>query len=321
VSVVICTYTEGRWTDLVAAVGSVTAQLDDGDECLVVTDHNEPLRRRAAARFGHQPAVRVVASEHPPGLSGARNSGIGHSGGAAIAFLDDDAVAAAGWLDECLTALTAPQVLAVGSAAQPQWPGGGRPVWFPPEFDWVVGCSYRGLPSQRAEVRNVIGAAMVFRRGAFALAGLFDSSVGRIGRSPVGCEETELCIRLRQAVPTARILYLPTAVVRHRVSPDRVTVGYFLRRCFGEGRSKARVAGLVGAGDALASERAYLRLVLPRALARELRRALHGRGAGLATAVAIVTGVGAAGLGYLRERTRPVAPESSTSQLGGQLHV
>ena len=40
----------------------------------------------------------------------------------------------------------------------------GRPRWFPPEFDWVVGCSYTGLPETVAPVRNLIGAAMSFRR-------------------------------------------------------------------------------------------------------------------------------------------------------------
>jgi glycosyltransferase involved in cell wall biosynthesis len=321
VSVVVCTYTERRQPALLAAVGSAVAQLRASDECLVVIDHNDVLRRLATIWFADQPLVRVVANVHARGLSGARNTGIACSGRDVIAFLDDDATAAADWLDECLRALTEPGVVGVGAAALPQWPGGTRPNWFPPEFDWVVGCSYRGLPPHRAPVRNVIGAAMAFRRQVFAVAGLFHSSVGRVGAAPVGCEETELCIRLRQADPQAEIVYLPSAVVHHRVTEERTRVRYFVRRCFGEGRSKARVSRLVGRDDGLASERAYLRRVLPAAAARELGRAARGRPAGLAATVLIIAGVTAAGLGYLRERVAGRATGAPATEFRGRTHA
>jgi hypothetical protein len=41
---------------------------------------------------------------------------------------------------------------------------GGRPGWFPPEFGWVVGCSYRGTPAERTMVRHFIGGNMSLRR-------------------------------------------------------------------------------------------------------------------------------------------------------------
>ncbi|MFI7601575.1 glycosyltransferase family 2 protein [Actinoplanes sp. NPDC049681] len=305
VSVVVCTYTRARWAGCAAAVDSVLGQLREGDECLLVTDHNEPLRWHARQWFTDCAAVQVVSNGQAPGLSGARNTGVAHSHGEIVAFLDDDAVATPTWLEECLAPFTEPEVLAVGAAALPCWPAGRRPGWFPPEFDWVVGCTHRGLPDRRAAVRNVIGAAMAFRREAFAVAGTFDVSVGRVGTVPVGCEETELCIRIRQAKPTAQIIYQPGAVVHHRITPERTRIGYFVRRCFGEGRSKARVARLVGPGDGLSSERDYLRRVLPRAVLRELSAAARGHGAGLGAATLIAAGVTAAGLGFLREAAVP----------------
>ena len=77
------------------------------------------------------------------GISGARNSGIAAARGAIIAFLDDDAIAAPDWLEQLLAGYSSPNVLGVGGAIEPQWQG-GRPRWFPPEFDWVVGCTYLG---------------------------------------------------------------------------------------------------------------------------------------------------------------------------------
>jgi len=132
VSVVVCTYTERRWNDLMAAVDSVVAQLHDGDECLVIVDHNAVLLRRAEAGLRHHGAVRVLPTERPPGLSGARNAGVTHGTGEIVALLDDDAVATAGWLDESLAVLTEPGVAAVGGAAVPDWTGGGRPRGGPP---------------------------------------------------------------------------------------------------------------------------------------------------------------------------------------------
>ena len=51
-SVVVCVYTEKRWDDIVAAVGSVAAQEVAAAETLVVVDHNEALLSRAQQEFG-----------------------------------------------------------------------------------------------------------------------------------------------------------------------------------------------------------------------------------------------------------------------------
>src|SRR5258705_5881195 len=208
-TVAVCAYTLDRWDKLLGAVDSVLVQLRPGDECLVVIDHNETLFTRATAAFADRPTVTVVRNAGLHGLSGARNTAIAFSRGEIVAFLDDDAVAHEHWLDRMRGALADLDVYAVGSAAWPQWPERGRPNWFPPEFDWVVGCSYVGLPAARTDVRNVIGAAMAFRREAFELAGVFSTVVGRIGTAPTGCEETELCIRLRRGRPGGGGAYLP----------------------------------------------------------------------------------------------------------------
>lgn len=297
-SVTICAYTMLRWKDLCEAVESVTGQLRPGDECLIVIDHNEELLARTDAAFTGRHDVRVLANTGSRGLSGARNTAVAHSRRDILAFLDDDAVAGPGWLARMRRALEDPDVIGVGTAVLPRWPNGQRPPWFPSEFDWVVGCSYVGLPTVSAEVRNTIGAGMAFRREAFELAGGFSTMVGRVGTIPTGCEETELCIRVRRARPSARILYLPDVAVMHRVTLDRLRPSYFLRRCVGEGLSKARVAKLVGAGDGLSSERSYVSAVLPRGLHRELRRALRGEPAGWAACMFIIAGVVLAGVGY-----------------------
>jgi glycosyltransferase involved in cell wall biosynthesis len=307
-SVAICAYATNRWDDLKTAVASVVGQMGDDDECVVVVDHNDQLLALAETEFASggpaagRAVIRVIPNAAERGLSGARNTAIAESRGEIIAFLDDDAAAGDGWLRRMMAELAQAGVFGVGTAANPDWPAGERPGWFPPEFDWVVGCSYRGLPTEPADVRNVFGVAMAFRREVFALAGMFSTDVGRIGQTPTGCEETELCIRLRLVRPDVMIKYLPDVAVTHRVTMPRVRPGYFLRRCLGEGRSKARVSRLVGADQALTSERIYVRSVLPRAFVRELGRFVGGNFDGLAAATMMMLGLLMAGGGYVVER-------------------
>jgi GT2 family glycosyltransferase len=215
-----------------------------------------------------------------------------------IAFLDDDAVAAPGWLGCLLEPYADPEVIGVGGTIDPLWPG-RRPAAMPAEFDWVVGCTYRGVPGTREPVRNLIGANMSIRRSVFDAIGGFRSDVGRVGTRPVGCEETELCIRARKALPGSRFVFEPRARVRHRVTPDRACARYFRARCWAEGRSKAVVARHAGSEDALSAERRYVRTVLPSGIARGVRDAVaNGDVAGLARAAAIVAGLVITDAGY-----------------------
>jgi hypothetical protein len=221
-----------------------------------------------------------------------------------VAFLDDDASAASGWLERLAAWFRDDAVVAVGGRIDARWLA-GRPHWFPPEFDWVVGCTYVGLPTEAAAVRNVIGANMAFRRSVFAAVGTFTTGIGRIGRRPLGCEETELCIRVRQTLPGATIVYDPAARVRHTVPPERATWTYFVERCYAEGLSKAQVSASVGSRDGLASERSYTARVLSRALWSGVRDTATNRdGAALQRSAAVAIGLASASVGYLAGRTR-----------------
>ncbi|MFI9204578.1 glycosyltransferase [Streptomyces sp. NPDC053048] len=305
VSVVICVYTEDRWGDILAAVASVRDQSYPALETLLVVDHNPALLRRLAKTYGDDGAgagaqpVRVLANAGPRGLSAGRNTGIEASRGEVIAFLDDDAVAERDWLLHFAEGYADPRVMAVGGRTQPVWASRRRPAWFPEEFDWVVGCTYRGLPPGKVAVRNVLGGNASFRRSGLAAVGGFASGIGRDGhRLPLGGEETELCIRLTRALPDALLLIDDRSVIHHRVPPGRERFRYFRTRAYAEGLSKALVARSVGSRAGLESERRYTTRVLPAGVGRGLRDALLGRPGGAGRAGAIVAGVAAAAGGY-----------------------
>ena len=305
VSVVVCTYTDDRWPDLAAAVESVRCQTAPPLETIVVVDHDERLLARVRAEL---PDVVAVPNAEARGLSGARNSGVALARGEVVAFIDDDAVAADDWLERLAEPYADSRVLGVGGAAEPAWEC-GRPARFPPEFDWVVGCTYRGMPVERARVRNLIGANMSFRRDVLTAAGPFRSGIGRIGTRPLGCEETELCIRAVRSRPDGVFVFEPRARVFHRVPPQRATYGYFGARCYAEGRSKAIVARLVGSRAGLATERSYVLRTLPRALGRGLGDAfVRGDAGGLGRAASVVGGLACTVAGYAAGRTTASIP-------------
>ncbi|MDX3386882.1 glycosyltransferase family 2 protein [Streptomyces niveiscabiei] len=300
ISVVICVYTEDRWDDVLAAVASVRAQSHPAQEILLVVDHNPVLLDRLTLEYKETSEVRVLANAGPRGLSAGRNTGIAASRGEIIAFLDDDAVAERDWLRRFADPYSDPRVLAVGGRCEPVWSSGRRPAWFPEEFDWVVGCSYRGLPPGRVRVRNILGGNASFRRSAFDLVGGFASGIGRDGdKRPMGGEETELCIRLGHERPDAILLVDDRAVIHHKVPPAREHFAYFRTRTYAEGLSKALVARSVGTDKGLESERRYTTRVLPAGVARGLRDALRARPGGAQRAGAIVAGVLTAAGGYV----------------------
>ncbi len=296
ISVVICAYTQARWHELGAAVASLRRQTLAPLEVIVVIDHNSALLERAHMTFS---GAIVVDNYQQRGLSGARNSGIEVAQGAVIAFLDDDAVAAADWLEQLAAGYDTPNVIGVGGAIEPQWDA-EKPRWFPEEFNWVVGCSYRGMPETTTGVRNLIGCNMSFRREVFDAVGHFRSGIGRVDTIPVGCEETEFCIRVRQRWPQRILLYKPQARVYHRVPATRGAWSYFWTRCYAEGISKALISRFIGSRDALASERTYTLRTLPQGVLRGLMDTfLRGSPCGLGRAAAIVAGLAVTTAGYM----------------------
>ena len=300
VSVVICAYTLERWDDIAGAVDSVLGQQSSWDrELILVVDHNPALASRAAREL---PGARTIESRGPRGLSGARNEGVGAASGSVVAFLDDDARAEPGWLEGLLAPFAEDRVVGTGGHAEAAWDT-GRPRWFPEEFDWVVGCSYRGLPRTMSPIRNPLGCSMAFRTEAIRAAGGFRTEVGRVGRFPTGGEETELSIRITTARPGSLILHIPQARVLHRVTRARANWRYFRSRCYQEGRSKALISAMQGEGAALASERSYVARTLPAGILRHLGAALRGDLAGVARAGAIVAGAVLTAMGYVAGRT------------------
>ena len=287
-SVVVPTYSFERWDHLVATLQGLEHQTIDPEEVIVVVDGNLELLERVREQFQ---GVRSVENSQGPGLSGCRNTAADLATGSVLAYLDDDAVPEPQWLEEHLAGYDNPSVLGTGGTLVPAW-SGGKPERLPKELWWVIGCSWTGRPETAAPIRNPIGANMTIRKDVVEAAGGFTMRLGRLDREGTAtsgtADETEFCIRALESHPGGYFQHQPGAVVHHAVPAARTSWSYLVSRARVEGASKAMLVEHVGDSIGLASERDYVRRVLPRAIARELGAGLRGSAAGFERAAAIV---------------------------------
>jgi glucosyl-dolichyl phosphate glucuronosyltransferase len=297
VSVVICAYTEDRWPRLKESVASVEAQTAPPIEIIVCIDHNEELLRRSEEYFGKgrpagsAPSI-VLANKYDGRLGSARNTAAELASGEVLAFLDDDAAAAANWLEELIAPYDDERVGAVGGAPLPEFEA-RRPRWFPREFDWVFGCAYRGLPLARAPLAHLIGANMSVRRSAWREVGGFHSD---------DHDDMDMCHRIAYA--QHRVLYEPRAVVHHFVPASRTTWHYFWRRCYLVNQGKVAAFANMRKASNLHAELAFVTRTLTTGVRAEIRQAVRGDLYGLARIGAMMAGIALAGLGHLSGKLR-----------------
>ena len=253
-------------------------------ELILVVDHNPDLHLKL--KDAYRDAI-VMENIHEQGLSGGRNTGVATATGDVVAFLDDDAVAAPGWLAAFAEQFGDPAVTGVGGLTRPLWATGARPRWFPEEFNWVVGCSYRGMPTgARADPQRDGRQRGLPPRG------------DRRGR------RLQHRDRAQRAGPQEQAAGVRGDRVLHPADPAAARHGADVRAGRGDRPQGARRHGAsslisaagatrracprpwsthsVGATDGLATERGYTFKTLPLGVLRGLRDALRGDPAGSA---------------------------------------
>ena len=295
--VIICAYTMRRWDRLQQSVESALSQ-PGVNKVVLVVDHNAELLEAAKRIYAHEAKVSVLKNMRTQGLSGARNTGVDSSQSELVAFLDDDAVAAPNWLSALREALHAEGATVTGGRAEPEWPRAKAGRWLPIETRWVIGCSFTGQPTQVARVRNVMGCSMLFKRASITKAGGFNEATGRVGTLPVGAEETELCIRIAEQDPSAKVMFVPNSEVRHEVSADRLTYKYLVRRGWYEGISKAYITAKMPK-NVLGTESSYAFMLVGRTFSYLLRGQLRHA---IALPSLLISTIGGYGYGMLKLR-------------------
>jgi cellulose synthase/poly-beta-1,6-N-acetylglucosamine synthase-like glycosyltransferase len=297
VTVVICAYTEDRWLQLKNSVASVEAQTSPPMEIIVCIDHNEELLRKSEEYFGKaRPAgaipLIVLANKYNGRLGAARNTAAEFATGEVLAFLDDDAAAAVDWLERLIAPYDDERVGAVGGKPLPVFEV-KRPRWFPFEFDWVIGCAYRGLPLTRAPSARLIGANMSARRSALQEIGGFHTDHQ---------DDMDMCQRMAYA--QHRVLYEPLAIVYHFVPAARTTWHYFWKKCYTANQGKVEVRANMHEAASLSAELTFVTRTLTRGVLAEIGHVIRGDLYGIARVGAMMAGIAVAGCGHLSGKLR-----------------
>jgi GT2 family glycosyltransferase len=222
VTVVVATC--GRPDTVERCVRSVLACEYANAEIVVVENRpgSEATREMLLSRFASEPSLRYV-EEPRPGASRARNAGLAVAEGDIVAFLDDDVVVDAGWLDHCVEAFEAADDIACVTGLILPLALESQSQLLLEQFA-TFGKGFRRkvyrLPDARSQdplfpyTAGSIGSGAntaVLREAARELGG-FDSTLGP-GTPAAGAEDLDLYVRLLQA--GHGVVYEPSALVRH----------------------------------------------------------------------------------------------------------
>ena len=229
-SVVICTH--NRLDDLARCLEALS-RLEDEVEVIVVDSASDVPCHDLVEGFGFR-----YVREDELGLARARNRGTAEAHGEIVAFVDDDAAPRPDWARRIVAPFNAdPQIGCVGGALVPVF-ADERPAWLSDRLLQFSGITRFGSDPHeaRSSAEWPFGANMAFR--AELLAEGFPEDLGRIGLSLLSGEESVLIESLRRR--GWKIWLEPAAIADHRVHSDRCRSGYYWRRLWWAGATRAR---------------------------------------------------------------------------------
>lgn len=247
-SLIIATY--NRAAELIRALGSVAAQSAAAEdwECVVVDNNSTDDTAERFAQFAenHRDINIRMVREEQQGLSHARNRGIAESSGEIITIIDDDERICPDFIGTYIKLFDAyPDAASAGGRIVAEYPS-GRPAWMsrwteqPIANPVDLGDAVREFPAGRIPG----GGNMAIRRCVTERYGVFNTSLGRVGTTLVGGEESDLFERLSRA--GLKCMYVPDAVMYHIIPPEKLTTDYFDRLAFNIGRTQRHRAALAG---------------------------------------------------------------------------
>jgi glucosyl-dolichyl phosphate glucuronosyltransferase len=245
VTVILCTY--NRCQSLASALETVAAsQMPDcvDWEVLVVDNNSNDRTRVIAEEFCSRQHSRFrYIFEQQQGKSIALNTGIREARGEILAFLDDDVMVDAKWLQN-LTAVF----------QKAEWAGaGGRilpegnftpPAWLSLEGKYALAplVIFDRGPQPGELLEAPFGTNMAFRKEVFEKVGGFRTDLGPQPGPVNHSEDSEFGSRALNA--GQRLWYEPSAIVYHSLPAHRLQKGYFLAWWKDKARADIRAFGL-----------------------------------------------------------------------------
>ena len=239
-SVVICSY--NRLDHLLASVESALKQTLPVDSYEVIVVDN-------ASTDGTAEAIQALVKQHANlryiyetrlGLATARNTGWQAAQGTYVAFLDDDAKAETNWLETAkgLIERNPTNLRCVGGPIHPFYTS-PKPDW------WLDKYEIRTRGDVQRHLRQgefFSGSNMIWLKQTLQTYGGFESTAGMKGNQLGMGEETGLFRRVWEGEEAPVFLYSPDLRVYHWVPPEKMTMGYIVKRAAANGQFEANFA-------------------------------------------------------------------------------
>jgi glycosyltransferase involved in cell wall biosynthesis len=222
-------------------------------EVIVVDNGADEATRQVVEQAAMRMPVRRLV-EPVAGKNRALNRGLEAACGALVVFTDDDVSVEPEWLRELWEgAARWPDAAMFGGRILPRWPegapgreGAARQTALSGQFfDHAFAVADFAHPEGRYSSGYIYGANMAIRAEVFREGWRFDERMGPDGTDRyITGSETSLTVALERRGHHA--IYLPGAVVHHRIRPDQLTPAWLHGRAFRKGRAEALKRGLGG---------------------------------------------------------------------------
>lgn len=238
-SIIICSYNRAQMlNDVLKSFSALQPVPGITFEIIVVDNNSADSTRKVVERWQSQDAYPMrYLLEKQQGISHARNRAVGEATGVWLWFLDDDIYLDGNWLQGAADIIRDfPDATAIAGKIILEFEI-PEPEWLPDlAYNYYGLTRFGNHPRWLNREEYPIAANAAIRRDVFDHMGLFNSDLGHTGNSLISWDETELFMRLYQS--GGQIIYTPHAIVRHRITKQRLTKCWLIRRVFSDGASQ-----------------------------------------------------------------------------------
>lgn len=200
--------------------------MPDNPEISVVIAKSRPFYLETVRSLSEQ-NCEIIVINGDRGISEARNRGLERARGGIVVFIDDDAVAHPNYINDLVREFKETGADIVGGLILPL---GKVPLWFPTEL--------HSLLAINPVSRDIYGCNFAVRRGVFETLNFrFNENLGRRRGDLAGGDESELLLLAKKQ--GVKVVRTNRVIVYHKVTPERQTYRYFVRRVFWDGYTEA----------------------------------------------------------------------------------
>jgi glycosyltransferase involved in cell wall biosynthesis len=247
ISIIICSY--NRALNLPECFDHLLRQEDIDDiqwEIVLVDNNSTDDTQTVTNHYANKSSLTVCYTfEAQQGLSFARNKGIETAQGKYVIFIDDDIRVTPKWLKTIYDTFKEFDCDAVGGRIHIESPQ-SLPKWITPEMYGFLGHQDFGPEPHEMDgyIESPFGGNMAVNSRVFKQIGMFDTNLGRKGEGAkkeelFKGEETDFFSRLADKKGAFR--YHPDILVRHKILPYQLKMGFFLTLHNNSGMLKAQL--------------------------------------------------------------------------------